>query len=321
MKYLFTILLLVAFANLHAQDLITTRKGLVIKAKVTEVTPTEIKYKRFDNLDGPNYTAKKSEIASIVYQNGTVDAFAEAETAVAAEATTSAADKPAPANSSVQNEITLGLSGGISAPFAYARPRGGNVFGLDFGSNFKGSHFGWLLTCFLGYHQTEHININTTEFKQLSGGTFSNSGILLGATYNIPFKNRSALIFSLQVGSIGVSTPPSYSYIQTGDINTPATYQSVQTNKYDGQGSGFLFDLGASYRLHIAKTHFYMLGKADYQGAGINVSSQGVNVITTTYDPVAGGFSQQSINSTNSFSYPYSAFNLQLGFGFFLNKL
>ena len=81
MKQILFLALLFVCLSAKAQDVITTRKGTVIQAKVTEVTPSEVKYKRFDNLDGPNYTAKKSEIASIVYKNGTIDAFEEADTA------------------------------------------------------------------------------------------------------------------------------------------------------------------------------------------------------------------------------------------------
>ena len=55
----------------HAQDLIITKKGDEISAKVLEVTPTEIKYKRTDNPDGPVYTADKSTVFMIKYENGT----------------------------------------------------------------------------------------------------------------------------------------------------------------------------------------------------------------------------------------------------------
>jgi hypothetical protein len=61
-----------------AQDVIVTRDSKKINAKVTEVNITDIKYKNFDNPDGPTYTLLKSDIASILYQNGSVETF-EAE--------------------------------------------------------------------------------------------------------------------------------------------------------------------------------------------------------------------------------------------------
>jgi len=58
-----------------AQDVIVTKDARKINAKVTEVNVNDIKYKNFDNLDGPTYTLLKSDIASIVYQNGQVETF------------------------------------------------------------------------------------------------------------------------------------------------------------------------------------------------------------------------------------------------------
>ncbi|MDR1698257.1 MAG: hypothetical protein LBR75_00320 [Prevotellaceae bacterium] len=58
-----------------AQDIITKKDGSELQAKVTEVTQTEIKYQRFDNLSGPVYTMPKSEIFMIKYQGGMKDVF------------------------------------------------------------------------------------------------------------------------------------------------------------------------------------------------------------------------------------------------------
>ncbi|HON19858.1 MAG TPA: hypothetical protein PLW70_00780 [Bacteroidales bacterium] len=58
-----------------AQDVITLKNGDEIQAKVTEVMQDQIKYKRFDNLDGPVYFLNKSEIFMIKYQNGQKDVF------------------------------------------------------------------------------------------------------------------------------------------------------------------------------------------------------------------------------------------------------
>ena len=40
-----------------------------------EVTTSEIKYKKFDNLDGPTFSILKSEVLIIRYKNGTKDVF------------------------------------------------------------------------------------------------------------------------------------------------------------------------------------------------------------------------------------------------------
>ena len=58
-----------------AQDVIITRDGTKINAKVAEVNENDIRYKLFENPSGPTYFLKKSEIASILYENGHVDVF------------------------------------------------------------------------------------------------------------------------------------------------------------------------------------------------------------------------------------------------------
>jgi hypothetical protein len=61
-----------------AQDIIVTKKSERIDAKVLEININDIKYKDWDNLEGPTYTMLKSDIASIVYRNGKVETFSDA---------------------------------------------------------------------------------------------------------------------------------------------------------------------------------------------------------------------------------------------------
>ena len=51
-------------------DLLLLKNGEEISTKVLEITPTEVKYKRCDNLEGPTITISKSSIFSITYVNG-----------------------------------------------------------------------------------------------------------------------------------------------------------------------------------------------------------------------------------------------------------
>lgn len=62
-----------------AQDLLTKKNGEDISAKVLEVTTTEIKYKKFDDLNGSIFTILKSEVLLIRYENGTKDIFVNEE--------------------------------------------------------------------------------------------------------------------------------------------------------------------------------------------------------------------------------------------------
>jgi hypothetical protein len=54
-----------------AYDLILLKDGQEIKANVTEITPSEIKYKAFENLNGPTRTLSKRDVFLINYANGT----------------------------------------------------------------------------------------------------------------------------------------------------------------------------------------------------------------------------------------------------------
>jgi hypothetical protein len=56
-----------------SQDIITKKNGDEIKAKVTEITGTEVKYKKFEYQTGPTYTVDKSEIFMVKYENGSKD--------------------------------------------------------------------------------------------------------------------------------------------------------------------------------------------------------------------------------------------------------
>ena len=55
--------------SLCAQDILIKRNGEEIKVKVIEILPEEIKYKMFDNLEGPMITMYKSEVHKIIYEN------------------------------------------------------------------------------------------------------------------------------------------------------------------------------------------------------------------------------------------------------------
>ena len=76
MKKLFFLLVAsLACAPAFAQDFILNKNGDEVKARVLEITPTEIKFKRFDNLEGPVIILAKNDVMMIKYENGTKDVF------------------------------------------------------------------------------------------------------------------------------------------------------------------------------------------------------------------------------------------------------
>lgn len=58
-----------------AQDVIVMKDGSTVLAKVLKITKTEVTYKKYNNLQGPEYTMSISDIVSINYENGTKEDF------------------------------------------------------------------------------------------------------------------------------------------------------------------------------------------------------------------------------------------------------
>ena len=100
--------------SVAAQDLIVLKNGAIIEAKVTEISPTEIRYKRFDHLDGPTIVIPASRVLSIRYENGRVESINAAQ---AEEPGTTAKDGNRfifGVNANAGGFITSGLGGGPS---------------------------------------------------------------------------------------------------------------------------------------------------------------------------------------------------------------
>lgn len=72
-------LILVGFiftsSKLIAQDKITLLNGTEIISKLNEISDTEIKYKLFDNQNGPDRILLKKDIFSIKYENGKIEVY------------------------------------------------------------------------------------------------------------------------------------------------------------------------------------------------------------------------------------------------------
>jgi hypothetical protein len=72
-KYVYILsFLLLVLSNFSQDTLFFFNKNKVV-AKVSEINISDIKYHRFDNLTGPQYTVNKTEINVIKFANGVVD--------------------------------------------------------------------------------------------------------------------------------------------------------------------------------------------------------------------------------------------------------
>lgn len=74
-KLLFILIAAFASFSSFSQDIITLKTGDEIKSKVLEINTEQVKYKKWENKEGPIYSLNKSEVFMIKYENGTKDVF------------------------------------------------------------------------------------------------------------------------------------------------------------------------------------------------------------------------------------------------------
>lgn len=91
-------LLLAAFCGVFtaaAQDLIVKTDSTKIEAKVVEITPENVRYKRFSNPEGPTYVLPVVEIHYIRYANGETEYYTRSIPATPLTPATPVAERPA----------------------------------------------------------------------------------------------------------------------------------------------------------------------------------------------------------------------------------
>ena len=120
-------LAVIAAGGVFAQDIIILKNGNEIKAKVLEISPQEIKYKRFDNLEGPTVSISASMVLMIQYANGSREII-NAEPAASSPASGSRAADPNKAQKA-QDRKNVALLLNL-------------VVGLGIGSSYQGDNLG-----------------------------------------------------------------------------------------------------------------------------------------------------------------------------------
>ncbi len=76
-----------------AQDIIVTKNAERIEALITEVSSSEIRYKKWNFQDGPVFVAQTSNLSAIIYKNGEVQVFGQEQTTENTEEKSSATSK------------------------------------------------------------------------------------------------------------------------------------------------------------------------------------------------------------------------------------
>ena len=107
MKKILLLLMLLSSTMLKAQDVIVMNDGSTIICKVIEIGTSEVKYKKYSNLDGPLYSILRSDIQNVNFENG------EREIII---------DSPTGTEPKVSEEKDLVLNYGTSFPIQIVSP-------------------------------------------------------------------------------------------------------------------------------------------------------------------------------------------------------
>ena len=75
MKKYLLLYFIIFTTQLFSQDVIIKKNGDEIKAKVVEIADLSIKYKKWENVEGPIYNITKAEVFKVKYANGESDFF------------------------------------------------------------------------------------------------------------------------------------------------------------------------------------------------------------------------------------------------------
>jgi hypothetical protein len=114
---LFTLLMGVS-SGAFAQDILYLLSGDEIETKLTEISSSELKYKRIDNLDGPVFVIERSKVFKVKYSNGQSEVMTKPGAATQASSKSAIANAPSTSSSSQAtsssggfNAVTFGQDG------------------------------------------------------------------------------------------------------------------------------------------------------------------------------------------------------------------
>ena len=178
-------------------DIILLKNGQEIKAKVNEITLTEIKYKAFDNLAGPTRYAAKNDVLAVIYANGQREVFG-----ATSKNTQNVSDKPdkvafgvSPAYN-IGNVVNhFGIAGKLrvnvaetfplGVEFSYYFPEKMKIFGADMEYN------AW----------DACLNIQPTFTKSDKMMFYAKTGLrIMGTTLTILDESKSLTLIGLDTG-------------------------------------------------------------------------------------------------------------------------
>jgi len=180
---------LVTILGCNAQDFIVLKTGDEIKSKVIEISQTEIKYKKFDNPDGPTISMDKQTVFMIRYANGTKDIINQINSEDKSSANSGSITNSSAANSTATNSSNSDLRTKTCLYIAPSIPLGDFASETDGGAANLGGAFGveWFFpfnTPYFGLTSNINLSYNPAKIDE-STNTYSYGG------YNYSYKTKA----------------------------------------------------------------------------------------------------------------------------------
>ncbi|MDR0289737.1 MAG: hypothetical protein LBI06_02250 [Treponema sp.] len=237
--------------SVSAQDMIVLTDGNMVEAKVEEITPTEIKYRRSNNLGGPLITINKSDVFSIKYENGTVETFNVAPASSAPPASAPPASAPAVASAVERRIPAVRSTEPVLDPDTFyfgfsVEPAGFLAGGPSATAEFSKGAF----------NSTVFVNFPTLALRSQAEGF----GVGLGVSANHVWQSRiggfylGAMLGWNAFPYLATVTHPYYSYNVASDSYTSQDILEETT------AHNFILALNAGYRFVTASRIYFRTG-------------------------------------------------------------
>ena len=257
-------LLILLLIGMHfitfSQDVIVKTSGSTIKCKVVEVGLDIIKYKRVDNIEGPDYFIDKASVVKIKYENGTTDTFDHKEQR---------------ANNKKLTKGPIVRKGYIALTLGPAFPVG------DFGS-------GDLNNPKAGLAKTG-FQFNLVNFGYRFSNNIGIAALWNGAAHTMKYTDDGIWSVGFLGGGLMITFPSEKVdfdiRIMGGFLSSTASIPSLN---FKSDGFGFGYDIGGVVRIHLGKVISLLIttdftgGKPTFNSVNYQNFEQSITTINIT---------------------------------------
>lgn len=232
----------ISYSQKEGCDNIIQKNGEELSAKVSEITPSVVKYKRCDNLEGPTFSMEKEKILMIRYMNGTKEVFNTPDTRTNPDYVPNSTPDKSTSNSASKNAskpsfgFRLGLQSVAVGNSNYSiQSQYGSRLGLLFG-----------VTSFIPVGKK--IDIRPGLIYTSKGASYTDyTNVYLGLNYiEIPVD----VAYRIGSGGFALSVGPYLAFL-TNAKDYDLSGNEIDLNSYYGSqvynGTDFGLNFGASY--------------------------------------------------------------------------